>query len=112
MTKLPGPHLPGDHRGAAGPPAGATLTLLSAVGTDGLAAAIATKLRRSGYGIAAVGNAPAADWTRSQVRYPRAASPTRRPSPAPWSVAPGWPRTRACPARGDLVATRWEPAVW
>jgi hypothetical protein len=35
-----------------------------------LAAATATKLRRIGYHIAAVGNGPAADWTRSQVRYP------------------------------------------
>ena len=49
---------------------GATLTVLNALGTDGLAAATATKLRRTGYRIATVGNAPAADWTRSQVRYP------------------------------------------
>jgi polyisoprenyl-teichoic acid--peptidoglycan teichoic acid transferase len=48
----------------------ATLTVLNALGTDGLAAATATRLRRSGYRIATVGNAPAADWTRSQVRYP------------------------------------------
>ena len=47
-----------------------TLTVLNALGTDGLAAATATRLRRSGYRIATVGNAPAADWTRSQVRYP------------------------------------------
>jgi polyisoprenyl-teichoic acid--peptidoglycan teichoic acid transferase len=57
--------------GDAGPPAGgATLTVLNALGTDGLAAATATKLRRTGYRIAAVGNATAAGWTRSQVRYP------------------------------------------
>jgi LCP family protein required for cell wall assembly len=61
--------------GRAPAPAGgvagdATLTVLNALGTDGLAAATATKLRRTGYRIAAVGNAPAADWTRSQVRYP------------------------------------------
>jgi LCP family protein required for cell wall assembly len=54
-----------------GKPAGdATLTVLNALGTDGLAAATAAKLRQSGYRIATVGNAPAADWTRSQVRYP------------------------------------------
>jgi LCP family protein required for cell wall assembly len=51
-------------------PGDATLTVLNALGTDGLAAATATKLGRSGYRIATVGNAPAADWTRSQVRYP------------------------------------------
>jgi LCP family protein required for cell wall assembly len=57
--------------GGAGPPAGgATLTVLNALGTDSLAATTATKLRRTGYRIAAVGNAPAAAWTRSQVRYP------------------------------------------
>jgi LCP family protein required for cell wall assembly len=51
-------------------PGDSSLTVLNALGTDGLAAAAATKLRRSGYRIATVGNAPAADWTRSQVRYP------------------------------------------
>ena len=51
-------------------PGDSSLTVLNALGTDGLAAATATKLRRSGYRIATVGNAPAADWTRSQVRYP------------------------------------------
>jgi LCP family protein required for cell wall assembly len=56
--------------GAGAPAGGATLTVLNALGTDGLATATATKLRRTGYSIAAVGNAPAADWTRSQVRYP------------------------------------------
>jgi len=57
--------------GATGPARGsATVTVLNALGTDGLAAATATKLHRSGYRIATVGNAPAADWTRSQVRYP------------------------------------------
>jgi LCP family protein required for cell wall assembly len=52
------------------PPGAADLTVLNALGTDGLAAATANKLRQSGYRIATVGNAPAADWTRSQVRYP------------------------------------------
>jgi LCP family protein required for cell wall assembly len=52
------------------PPGDADLTVLNALGTDGLAAATANKLRQSGYRIATVGNAPAADWTRSQVRYP------------------------------------------
>jgi len=51
-------------------PGDATLIVLNALGTDGLAAATATKLRRSGYRIATVGNAPAADRPRSQVRYP------------------------------------------
>jgi polyisoprenyl-teichoic acid--peptidoglycan teichoic acid transferase len=51
-------------------PGDSSLTVLNALGTEGLAAATATKLRRSGYRIASVGNAPAADWTRSQVRYP------------------------------------------
>jgi LCP family protein required for cell wall assembly len=49
---------------------GATLTVLNALGTDGLAAATAAKLRRAGYRIATVGNAPDAGWKRSQVRYP------------------------------------------
>jgi LCP family protein required for cell wall assembly len=51
-------------------PGDSSLTVLNALGTEGLATATATKLRRSGYRIATVGNAPAADWTRSQVRYP------------------------------------------
>jgi LCP family protein required for cell wall assembly len=51
-------------------PGDSSLTVLNALETDGLAATTATKLRRSGYRIATVGNAPAGDWTRSQVRYP------------------------------------------
>jgi LCP family protein required for cell wall assembly len=62
------PATPGGATGAAA--GGATVTVLNALGTDGLAAATATRLRRTGYRIATVGNAPAADWTRSQVRYP------------------------------------------
>ena len=54
----------------AKPTGDSSLTVLNALGTDGLAAATAAKLRRSGYRIATVGNAPTADWTRSQVRYP------------------------------------------
>jgi len=57
--------------GATGPARGsATVTVLNALGTDGLAAATAAKLRRVGYRTATVANAPAANRARSQVRYP------------------------------------------
>jgi LCP family protein required for cell wall assembly len=57
------------------PPAGPTpsattqVSVLNALGTSGLAASTATELRRSGYRIATVGNAPSADLARSQISY-------------------------------------------
>jgi LCP family protein required for cell wall assembly len=53
----------------AAAPANTQVTVLNALGTDGLAATTATKLRQSGYRIATVGNAPAADLARSQIAY-------------------------------------------
>jgi LCP family protein required for cell wall assembly len=54
---------------AATPPSSTQVTVLNALGTAGLAASAATKLRGSGYQIATVGNAPSADLSRSQVAY-------------------------------------------
>jgi hypothetical protein len=45
------------------------VTVLNALGTTGLAASTATELRRSGYRIATVGNAPSVDLSRSQISY-------------------------------------------
>jgi hypothetical protein len=45
------------------------VSVLNALGTAGLAASTATKLRSSGYQIATVGNAPSADPSRSQIAY-------------------------------------------
>jgi polyisoprenyl-teichoic acid--peptidoglycan teichoic acid transferase len=59
---------PTDTPGAA-VPANTQVTVLNALGTNGLAATTATKLRQSGYRIATVGNAPAADLARSQISY-------------------------------------------
>jgi LCP family protein required for cell wall assembly len=53
----------------AAAPATTQVTVLNALGTDGLAATTATKLRQSGYRIATVGNAPSADLARSQITY-------------------------------------------
>jgi hypothetical protein len=50
-------------------PASTQVSVLNALGTVGLAATTATKLRGSGYQIATVGNAPSADLPRSQVAY-------------------------------------------
>ena len=50
-------------------PADTEVTVLNALGTTGLAASAATDLRRSGYRVASVGNAPSADLSRSQVSY-------------------------------------------
>ncbi len=50
-------------------PANTRVTVLNALGTAGLAASTATKLRRSGYRIATVGNAPSADLPKSQIAY-------------------------------------------
>jgi LCP family protein required for cell wall assembly len=50
-------------------PANTQVTVLNALGTTGLAATTATKLRSSGYRIATVGNAPSADLPRSQISY-------------------------------------------
>ena len=50
-------------------PANTQVSILNALGTTGLAATTATKLRGSGYRIATVGNAPSADLPRSQIAY-------------------------------------------
>ena len=54
---------------APAPPADTRVTVLNALGTTGLAASTATELRRSGYRVATVGNAPSADISRSQISY-------------------------------------------
>jgi LCP family protein required for cell wall assembly len=61
---------PSADRPAATPPAGTRVTVLNALGTARLASSTAAKLRRSGYRIAAVGNAPSTDLPRSQITYP------------------------------------------
>ena len=53
----------------AAAPAGTQVTVLNALGTTGLAATTATKLRTSGYQIGTVGNAPSTDLARSQISY-------------------------------------------
>jgi hypothetical protein len=50
-------------------PASTQVTVLNALGTTGLAATAATQLRRSGYRITTVGNAPSADLSKSQITY-------------------------------------------
>jgi polyisoprenyl-teichoic acid--peptidoglycan teichoic acid transferase len=67
LGRAPAP-APGATPGA-GAPANTQVTVLNALGTDGLAATTATKLRQSGYHIATVGNAPSADLARSQITY-------------------------------------------
>ena len=59
---------PGATPGAAAP-ASTQVTVLNALGTTGLAATTASKLRGSGYRIATVGNAPSADLPSSQIAY-------------------------------------------
>jgi polyisoprenyl-teichoic acid--peptidoglycan teichoic acid transferase len=54
----------------ATPPSGTQVTVLNALGTAGLAASTAAKLRGSGYKVTGVGNAPSADLSRSQIAYP------------------------------------------
>src|SRR5829696_348903 len=53
----------------AAPAANTQVSILNALGTTGLAASTATELRRSGYRIATVGNAPSVDLSRSQISY-------------------------------------------
>jgi polyisoprenyl-teichoic acid--peptidoglycan teichoic acid transferase len=53
----------------ATPPADTQVAVLNALGTNGLAASTATKLRSSGYRISNIGNAPSADLSRSQISY-------------------------------------------
>jgi polyisoprenyl-teichoic acid--peptidoglycan teichoic acid transferase len=53
----------------AAAPANTQVAVLNALGTSGLAASAATQLRRSGYRITTVGNAPTADLSRSQIAY-------------------------------------------
>jgi polyisoprenyl-teichoic acid--peptidoglycan teichoic acid transferase len=53
----------------AAAPANTQVSVLNALGTAGLAASTATQLRRSGYRIGTVGNAPTADLPRSQIAY-------------------------------------------
>jgi polyisoprenyl-teichoic acid--peptidoglycan teichoic acid transferase len=54
---------------APAPAANTQVSILNALGTTGLAASTATELRRSGYRIATVGNAPSIDLSRSQISY-------------------------------------------
>jgi polyisoprenyl-teichoic acid--peptidoglycan teichoic acid transferase len=54
---------------APAPAANTQVSVLNALGTTGLAASTATELRRSGYRIATVGNAPSVDLSRSQISY-------------------------------------------
>jgi len=56
-------------------PASTQVTVLNALGTIGLAASTADDLRRTGYRIATVGNAPSADLARSQIAYAPGALP-------------------------------------
>jgi LCP family protein required for cell wall assembly len=58
-----------DATSGAADPADTQVTVLNALGTSGLAATTATSLRRTGYRIATVGNAPSADLARSQIAY-------------------------------------------
>jgi polyisoprenyl-teichoic acid--peptidoglycan teichoic acid transferase len=67
LGRAPAP-APSGGSGAA-PPAGIRVTVLNALGTSGLAATTAARLRSSGYRIAEVGNAPSADLARSQIAY-------------------------------------------
>jgi LCP family protein required for cell wall assembly len=67
LGRAPAP-APGATAGA-GAPANTHVTVLNALGTNGLAATTATKLRQSGYRIDTVGNAPSADLARSQITY-------------------------------------------
>jgi LCP family protein required for cell wall assembly len=67
LGRTPAP-APSGGSGAAAP-ASLRVTVLNALGTSGLAATTATKLRASGYGIAGVGNAPSADLPRTQIAY-------------------------------------------
>jgi polyisoprenyl-teichoic acid--peptidoglycan teichoic acid transferase len=53
----------------AAAPSSTQVTVFNALGTAGLAASTATKLRSSGYQIATVANAPSADLSRSQIAY-------------------------------------------
>jgi polyisoprenyl-teichoic acid--peptidoglycan teichoic acid transferase len=54
---------------SAAAPANIQVTVLNALGANGLAATTAGRLRQSGYRIAGVGNAPSADLARSQITY-------------------------------------------
>ena len=65
----PGGPGPGGTGPGAAAPASTQVTVLNALGTSGLAATAATKLRQSGYRITGVGNAPSADLARSQIAY-------------------------------------------
>jgi polyisoprenyl-teichoic acid--peptidoglycan teichoic acid transferase len=67
LGRAPAPAAPGGSGAAA--PADLRVTVLNALGTSGLAATTAARLRSSGYRIAGVGNAPSADLARSQIAY-------------------------------------------
>jgi polyisoprenyl-teichoic acid--peptidoglycan teichoic acid transferase len=67
LGRTAAPPTPGTSGAAA--PADTQVAVLNALGTTGLAASTATKLRGSGYRIASVGNAPNADLPRSQISY-------------------------------------------
>jgi polyisoprenyl-teichoic acid--peptidoglycan teichoic acid transferase len=63
------PTTPATTAGATAP-AGTQVSVLNGLGTAGLAATTAAKLRGSGYQVTEVGNAPSTDLARSQVAYP------------------------------------------
>jgi LCP family protein required for cell wall assembly len=68
LGRAPAPAPSGGSAGATAP-ASTQLTVLNALGTNGLAATTAAKLRQSGYRVAGVGNAPSFDLSRSQISY-------------------------------------------
>jgi polyisoprenyl-teichoic acid--peptidoglycan teichoic acid transferase len=123
------PDPPATTPGAAAP-SDTQVTVLNALGTAGLAASTATSLRRSGYRIATVGNAPTADLTRSQVSYapghlPDAKAlattliggarlvedPTLAPSHLTLILGPGFTGIRPDPAATPTEATTPAPTT-
>ena len=114
----------------AATPANTQVTVLNALGTTGLAAITATKLRTSGYQIATVGNAPSADLARSQVSYAPGhladaktlagtllggarliEDPTLAPSHLTLILGPGFTGTRSVTAGGSPTTTGPEAAA-
>jgi hypothetical protein len=104
-------------------PANTQVSVLNALGTSGLAAATADDLRRSGYRIATVGNAPSADLARSQVAYAPGAladakalastlvggatlveDPTLAPTRLTLILGPGFTGVRPLPGAGSKSA--------
>jgi polyisoprenyl-teichoic acid--peptidoglycan teichoic acid transferase len=103
-------------------PANTQVSVLNALGTTGLAASTAGELRRSGYRIATVGNAPSADLARSQIAYAPGAladaktlastllggaslveDPTLAASHLTLVLGPGFTGTRRLPSSGSTA---------